>query len=82
MTFVVKPADWSRAEGSYLEAWGRVMEATLTAGGTVSHHHGIGRLRTPWLARELGSSYAVLAAVKRALDPANLMNPGVLIPAS
>ncbi|HZP40712.1 MAG TPA: FAD-binding oxidoreductase [Candidatus Binatia bacterium] len=81
VTFVVKPADWARAEESYLDAWGRVMQATLAAGGTISHHHGIGRLRTPWLAEELGSSYPVLAAVKRALDPANVMNPGVLVPA-
>jgi alkyldihydroxyacetonephosphate synthase len=81
VTFVVKPADWSRAEESYLEAWGRVMQATLAGGGTISHHHGIGRLRTRWLADELGTSYPVLAAVKRALDPSNVMNPGVLVPA-
>jgi alkyldihydroxyacetonephosphate synthase len=81
VTFVLKPPDFARAEQTYLDAWGRVMETTLAAGGTISHHHGIGRLRVPWLERELGSSYPVLRALKTALDPAGLMNPGVLLPA-
>lgn len=79
VTFAIKPEDWSKAEASYLDAWGRVMRATLDGGGTIAHHHGIGRLRTPWLAEELGTAYPVLAAIKRALDPAGIMNPGVLI---
>jgi alkyldihydroxyacetonephosphate synthase len=79
VTFAIKPDDWNRAEEAYLDAWGRVMRATLDAGGTIAHHHGIGRLRTPWLQEELGTMYPVLAAVKRALDPAGIMNPGVLI---
>jgi len=80
VTFAIKPEDWSKAEAAYLDAWGRVMRATLDGGGTIAHHHGIGRLRTPWLAEELGTAYPVLAAIKRALDPAGIMNPGVLIP--
>jgi alkyldihydroxyacetonephosphate synthase len=78
-TFVVKPSDWSRAEEVYLDAWGRALDATLAGGGTISHHHGIGRLRAPWLQKELGSAYPVLLALKRALDPAGIMNPGTLI---
>ena len=58
------------------QAWTRVMEATLAGGGTIAHHHGIGRLRVPWLERELGTAYPVLRAIKRALDPAGIMNPG------
>jgi alkyldihydroxyacetonephosphate synthase len=79
VTFAIKPEDWRQAEPAYLDAWGRVMRATLDGGGTIAHHHGIGRLRTPWLAEELGSAYPVLVALKRALDPAGIMNPGVLI---
>lgn len=79
VTFGVKPEDARDAEAAYLGAWGAVMEATLASGGTIAHHHGIGRLRTPWLARELGAAYPVLEAVKRALDPAGVMNPGVLL---
>ncbi len=82
ITFAVKPPDWSRAEESYLDAWGRVMRATLERGGTISHHHGIGRLRARWIAEELGTAYPVLQALKRALDPRGVMNPGALLPAS
>jgi alkyldihydroxyacetonephosphate synthase len=77
-TFVLKPADFSRAEEDYLEAWGRAMRATMAAGGTISHHHGIGRLRARWIAEELGSGYALLRDIKRALDPKGIMNPGAL----
>jgi alkyldihydroxyacetonephosphate synthase len=78
-TFVQKPADFSRAEADYLEAWGRALETTRAAGGTIAHHHGIGRLRAPWLARELGSAYPLLRDIKRALDPRGLLNPGTLL---
>jgi alkyldihydroxyacetonephosphate synthase len=78
-TFVLKPADFADAERLYLEAWARALRATLDGGGTISHHHGIGRLRASWLAEELGSAYPVLLALKRALDPAGVMNPGALI---
>lgn len=79
ITFAIRPEDYANAETLYLEAWGRVMEATIAAGGTIAHHHGIGRLRVPWLERELKSAYPVLQAVKRALDPAGIMNPGALL---
>jgi alkyldihydroxyacetonephosphate synthase len=78
-TFVMKPADFSRAEEAYLTAWGNAMRATLAVGGTISHHHGIGRLRAPWLAEELGSGYPLLKDLKRALDPKGIMNPGTLL---
>jgi alkyldihydroxyacetonephosphate synthase len=79
ITFAIRPDDYAKAEALYLEAWGRVMEATIAAGGTIAHHHGIGRLRVPWLERELKSAYPILQAVKRALDPAGIMNPGALL---
>ena len=58
--------------------WETAMASCLNAGGSISHHHGIGRVKAPWLADELGGFYDVLVAVKRALDPNNIMNPGVL----
>ncbi|MFQ5666224.1 MAG: FAD-binding oxidoreductase [Candidatus Binatia bacterium] len=79
-TFVARPPDPGHAEATYLACWTSAMEATLRCHGTISHHHGVGRLRTPWMARELGTGLAVLRAVKRALDPNGIMNPGVLIP--
>ncbi len=81
ITFAIKPPEWAHAEDVYLDAWGRVMQTTLGAGGTIAHHHGIGRLRVPWLEKELKSAYPVLLALKRALDPAGLMNPGTLVAA-
>jgi alkyldihydroxyacetonephosphate synthase len=52
-------------------------EAILAHGGTLSHHHGVGRDHAPWLVRELGKpGLAALRAVKQALDPAGVMNPG------
>lgn len=58
--------------------WETAMASCLNAGGSISHHHGIGRIKAPWLADELGGFFDVLVAVKRALDPKNIMNPGVL----
>ena len=57
------------------------MEATLAAGGGIAHHHGIGRVRRDVLAGEIGATgVALLRALKRALDPDGLLNPGILIP--
>jgi alkyldihydroxyacetonephosphate synthase len=58
--------------------WTAGMEACLSAGGSISHHHGIGRLKVPWIQRELGGWWDVLRAVKNAVDPKGIMNPGVL----
>lgn len=44
------------------------------------HHHGVGKYRTPWIQAEHGSAYHVLAGLKLAFDPENVMNPGALYP--
>ncbi len=79
-TFVARPEDPANAEATYRACWARTMEATLRCGGTIAHHHGIGRLRVPWMAAEHGEGLAVLRAIKRALDPLGIMNPGALLP--
>lgn len=73
--------------GREVEQWWEVKraatEAILAAGGTLSHHHGIGRDHTRWLEREAGPvGLAILRALKRTLDPPGIMNPGVLVPGS
>lgn len=68
------------AEAVYRQIWARVMQITLEQGGTICHHHGIGRLRAPWVPQDLGSAYPLLRALKGALDPHGVMNPGALIP--
>jgi len=67
------------AERRYRECLGLAVEASLANGGNVSHHHGIGRSRAEWMAREHGpEGVEVLRGIKRALDPLGIMNPGVL----
>lgn len=67
------------AERRYLAIWDRAMTACLRAGGTVSHHHGIGLLKVPYLRRELGAAgRGLLEHLKRSLDPGGMMNPGKL----
>ena len=55
------------------------MNVTHELGGTIAHHHGIGRVRKTWLPKELGAAHDVLATLKKAIDPKGIMNPGALI---
>jgi alkyldihydroxyacetonephosphate synthase len=55
-------------------------DAILAAGGSITHHHGVGRDHRDWYERELGSlGTAVLHAAKATLDPTGILNPGVLL---
>ncbi|MGH9129774.1 MAG: FAD-binding oxidoreductase [Acidimicrobiales bacterium] len=74
-TFAGQP---SEPEAYYTAAWDALMRATLAAGATISHHHGIGLNRGRWLPDELGEGFAVLGALKGALDPRGILNPGKL----
>ena len=67
---------WS--EAYYRRAWDQVTAATMAAGGAISHHHGIGLNRARFLPGALGSAFGVLSAVKQALDPRGILNPGKL----
>ena len=67
-----------------IEQWRRAKavanDAIIDTGGSISHHHGIGRDHREWLEREIGQlGEGVLTAVKQRLDPAGIMNPGILI---
>ena len=58
-----------------------VLGASRALGGTISAEHGIGRLKRPFLAEELGAgAVPLLLAVKRACDPDGILNPGKLYP--
>jgi alkyldihydroxyacetonephosphate synthase len=55
-------------------------DAIIAAGGTISHHHGVGTDHRNWLAGEIGPlGVELLRAIKDRLDPAGILNPGVLI---
>lgn len=56
-------------------------DATLAAQGTLTHHLGIGRDHAPWLEEEIGPvGIGALLMLKRAFDPTDIMNPGILLP--
>ncbi|WP_341957523.1 FAD-binding oxidoreductase [Microbacterium sp. LWH13-1.2] len=69
-----------------LEVWGqvkaRVNDAIIANGGTISHHHAVGRDHAPWLEQEIGETgVRILTAIKRELDPTGILNPGAVISA-
>jgi len=73
-------ATWDSASlEAYERAWRDGLEAALAAGGTIAHHHGVGRSKAPELRREAGSGLDVVRAIKRVLDPGGIMNPGNLL---
>jgi alkyldihydroxyacetonephosphate synthase len=57
-----------------------ICEETLRFGGSIVHHHGIGKARAPWVREEYGTSYSMLEALKHAFDPNGVMNIGTIIP--
>lgn len=69
---VEKRAEWYRA------AWDAANAVLIKYGAALSHHHGVGMLRAPYMKDALGSAFPLLEAVKQALDPDNLLNPGKL----
>ena len=80
-TFAVQLDDPAAMEPTYFDCWRRIMEATVRHGGSLAHHHGIGRVRREVLVDELGAEgVGLLRRIKHALDPNGIMNPGVLIP--
>jgi alkyldihydroxyacetonephosphate synthase len=71
--------------GALLEQWRQIKErasdAVIEGGGTITHHHAVGRDHMPWYQRQRPALFdAALAAAKRTLDPAGILNPGVLVP--
>ena len=76
-TFLITGADDQDAEARYHQAWRQAARSCAEAGGTITHHHGVGRLKAPFLEAELGETGAsVLTRIRKALDPAGIMNPG------
>jgi alkyldihydroxyacetonephosphate synthase len=72
--------------GSELDQWAEIKAAAsaalLAAGGTITHHHAVGRYHRPWYDIERPQLFAeAYRAARRALDPAGIMNPGVLVDA-
>jgi alkyldihydroxyacetonephosphate synthase len=78
-TFVAR-----RLPGEEVEQWQRVKaaasKAIVAAGGTITHHHAVGRDHVPYMKAEVGElGLGLLRAAKQRLDPAGILNPGKLI---
>jgi alkyldihydroxyacetonephosphate synthase len=74
-----------RRAGAEVEQWRQVKtaacEAIVAHGGTITHHHAVGRDHAPYMEAEVGrTGLDVLRAVKGQLDPTGIMNPGKLLP--
>jgi len=76
-TFAATPPPGD-VESTYVALWDAGQRAVLDHGGNLSHHHGIGINRARFVAQALGPAYGVLCALKAALDPAGILNPGKL----
>ena len=76
-TFGAQPALHER-EDYYHEAWNLGTAAALAAGASLSHHHGVGLNRSGFMEDAMGPAFGVLSALKTALDPQGILNPGKL----
>jgi alkyldihydroxyacetonephosphate synthase len=77
---VLAPAVRGGEVGQWDEVKAAVSEALLDAGGTITHHHAVGRDHRPWYDRQRPAPFAAaLRAAKAELDPGAVLNPGVLI---
>lgn len=65
----------------YLQVKRAVQQSFIDHGATLSHHHAVGTEHLPWLAADISPiGVQAVSAIKRRLDPANIMNPGRLLP--
>jgi alkyldihydroxyacetonephosphate synthase len=63
------------ARSAYMRAWEGAMSAALELGATITHHHGVGQVRSRWVADEMGGWMRVWRSIKESLDPNGIMNP-------
>jgi alkyldihydroxyacetonephosphate synthase len=77
-TFAGTAPGAAAAERIYDAIWRDGLEAATRVGGTISHHHGVGLLKAPYMAGEHREAMAIFEAAKASLDPDGIMNPGKL----
>jgi alkyldihydroxyacetonephosphate synthase len=75
-TFAATAPDATSAERLYDAIWRDGLDATTRVGGTISHHHGVGLLKAPFMAAEHREAMAIFEAAKASLDPDGILNPG------
>ena len=76
---VYDPTDTAMAQRAK-KAFGEIMDLAISLGGTITGEHGVGRLKRPWLAGQLGPEAMELnRRIKQALDPDGILIPGAAI---
>ena len=76
-TFAATPPP-DAVEQTYVALWDAGTRTVLRAGGSLSHHHGVGLNRARFVGDALGAGRDLLTRVKAALDPRGILNPGKL----
>lgn len=76
--FQIEDEDPARLRARYGQVWDTILDRAGRHGSTISHHHGIGLVRSARLPAALGSAHGLLKRVKAALDPDGILNPGKL----
>ena len=77
---VLAPARRGEEEADWSAIKRVAAEAVLAGGGTITHHHAVGRDHRPWYDRQRPEPFAqALRGAKAAVDPAGVLNPGVLL---
>ncbi len=77
-SFAGSASDPVEARMRYERLWSAALAAATRAGGTISHHHGVGRSKAHFMTEEHGNSMLLLRTLKSTFDPDTIMNPGVL----
>jgi alkyldihydroxyacetonephosphate synthase len=78
MTLRLPPMPDEQAVEKMHRMWDAILKECHRQGGSMSHHHGVGLFRAQWMRAEHGAGFDLLAALKRQLDPDNLLLPGKL----
>jgi alkyldihydroxyacetonephosphate synthase len=77
---VIAPARWGEEVDQWLAIKSAVSGVVLAEGGTITHHHAVGRDHRPWYDAQRPAPFAAaLRGAKAAVDPEGIMNPGVLV---
>lgn len=77
-TFIAFRESEAENEKLYGRIWREALKACVAAGGTISHHHGVGLLKGEFMPAEWGQAWPWLKSMKARLDPRNILNPGKL----
>ncbi len=75
-TFVSAGTDVEKARQTHRQVWDAAVAACHRVGGAMSHHHGIGYTKAPYMHEEHGQAMRIFEALKQEMDPAGILNPG------